>query len=249
MVDEIDAHGRRPRQPRDSVGTVDEQRRRAVAGEHFHRAAGPGLAPFRRRDEHRPASGGGAVQRAQEGRRRRAQPAAHVHGAQVATQGQRLRDDAGVLAHGERMRGGGQHHGAGFAGLAHVPRRLHGHRDRVLVPVGHRPLAPGEGAKGGVEPGVGLGDGRSLQAAARQIGTERGDSGQGCSPWTKARGRSRAPEGQGDLVFRPRQGAPPQPAVQAFLPGHREDEREATADRVASHPCAPDHWTMGKAQW
>ena len=55
-----------------------------------------------------------------------------------------------------------------------VPRRFHGHGDRILVPIRHGPLALAFPGKVGGNPGIGRGDCFALQTQARNIAAQRG---------------------------------------------------------------------------
>ncbi len=56
--------------------------------------------------------------------------------------------------------------------LEAVACRLHGHGNRILIPIADGALALGLGLEGGIEPAVGGGNGLPLQSQTGDIGAE-----------------------------------------------------------------------------
>ena len=180
VIDEVGGVRGVPQKLRGPVALSDEQRRGRVAGGELERGRSPGPAFLAARDEHRTA----AVRRhpARRNQRRGPRPlrACDVQGSDGSGKMQRLGDAPGILAILEGQGGGGEDDlGDPFAAAPRetVPRRLDRHGDGILVPARDSALAASERPQGGIEPGVGLGDGSTLQALPRYVAAECVDAG------------------------------------------------------------------------
>ena len=242
----------------DHVLGAAQQRRRAVAVVEFVGRRDARHALVRRRHQ-RWRSVLGGVEAGDQCRGARLQRTADVGGRQVLLDVERGADDAGVLAILEGMRGRGEvdvaHVGSVVAGQA-VARCLDRHGDRILVPVGHRALALGEAAQAGGEPLVGVVDGLTVEAQARDIGSEGHDSDHSCLSSVCPAGARRlmnarlfalsAPAGtvragfrhgrfQRGTIFR---SAEPRPAVPASRAPGCDSRRRPGCAGSACRPCS-----------
>ena len=180
VVDEVGGERRVPEQLRDAVAFPDEQRGGRIAGRELERARGLRPALLGARHQHRPAAAAGDLA----GRDQRRCPGSlrpgDVQGPHRAGDVEGFGHDPCVLSVLERQRGRGEENlrdPVPPAMREAVARGLDRHRDRVLVPAGDRALAPAERLEGGVEPCVGSGDRRALQAQPRNIAAEGVDAG------------------------------------------------------------------------
>ena len=179
VIDEVHRHRVMADQLGDHVLGAAQQRRGAVAVVQLVGRGDPRHALVGRRDQGRAAAVLRGIEPRDQRRGAGLQRAADVGGQKVLLDRERGADDAGVLAILEGMRRRGEveaaHVGRGVAGQA-IARGLDRHGDRILVPVGHRALALGEAAQAGGEPLVGVVDGLTAEAQARDIGAIGHDS-------------------------------------------------------------------------
>ena len=180
VIDEVGGAGGVPEQLRDAVAFADEQCGGCIAGRELERARGLRATLLRARHQRRSTATPRHLARGDQRRCSGPLRPRDVQGPHCAGDVEGFGHDARVLAVLERQGGRREHDlhdPVPPAPREAVARGLDRHRDRVLVPAGDGALAPAERFQRGVEPRVGLGNRRALQAQPRDIAAEGVDAG------------------------------------------------------------------------
>ena len=185
MIDEIDGRRMAAEDCRYHVRSAKRQCDRGITiGQLLHRSCACFALLARDQQRRHRSSRCDAIKRRNQGRKSGPLRRRNVQCRNALREAKRLRHDASIQTVGVRHRSRGKIDRVDMsAALARIDcgkaiaASLHRHRDAVLVPVGHRPLAFGVGKQPRREPSVGLSHRFSLQPAARNIGTIGGNAG------------------------------------------------------------------------